>query len=50
MGCGCGKKSNAIRQARNNNVKSTKLEREARKKTLKMIRVNATKKQAPKKK
>ena len=50
MGCGCGKKTNAIRQASNRNVKSTKLDREARKKNLKMIRVNATKREAPKKK
>jgi hypothetical protein len=53
MGCGCGKKTNVIRQSTKNNssaAKSTKLDREARKKTLKMIRVNASKRQAPNKK
>ena len=52
MGCGCGKKTNVIRQSssKKNNIKNTNLDRESRKRELKMIRVNATKRQAPKKK
>jgi len=53
MGCGCGKKTNSIRMSNSNKASQTKKAaanaKEARKNRLKMIRINATKKAAPRK-
>ena len=53
MGCGCGKKNNAIRGSKNtnqnNSSKNASSSKEERRKSLKLIRINATKAAAPRK-
>lgn len=54
MGCGCGKKNNAIRGtvnsgSSNNNADAEKRAKEERRQSLKLIRINATNQTSPRK-